>query len=195
MTAKLERLPPDQQAAMAEAVRDARYELVPNAGARDAAKALPEGGTVTITASPRKGLEASIELSIQLRRHGFRVVPHMAARLVDDRSHLEEMLARLIDAGVDELFVVGGDGPPRGEFHDSLGLLRAIGEEALQGLKVGIAGYPEGHPLITDAALFEALVAKQGYASYVTTQVCFDAAAITSWITGIRDRGIDLPVL
>ncbi|MBW3667119.1 MAG: methylenetetrahydrofolate reductase [Actinobacteria bacterium] len=195
MTAKIERVPPDQRIAMAEAIRDARYELVPTAGARDAATALPEGGTVTITASPRRGIEATVELSIYLRRHGFRVVPHMAARLVDDRSHLGEILARLIGAGVDELFVIGGDGPPRGGFHDSLGLLRAMGEGALQGFKVGIAGYPEGHPLITDAVLLEALIAKQGFASYVTTQVCFDAAAITSWIAGIRDRGIDLPVL
>jgi methylenetetrahydrofolate reductase (NADPH) len=195
VTGKIERILPDQRAALTEAIRAARYELVPTAAARDAAKALPEGRTVTITASPRRGLEATIELSVHLRQHGIRVVPHMAARLVDDRTHLGEMLARLTGAGVDELFVVGGDGPPRGEFHDSLGLLRAIGEESPQGFKVGIAGYPEGHPVITDASLFEALMAKQGFASYVTTQVCFDAAAITSWVAEIRDRGIDLPVL
>ena len=44
---------------------------------------------VTVTASPRKGLEATLGLSERLARAGYPVVPHLSARLVRDRSHLE----------------------------------------------------------------------------------------------------------
>ncbi|WP_416140152.1 hypothetical protein ACM26W_07225 [Halomonas sp. HK25] len=46
---------------------------------------------------------------------GFRVVPHLAARLVRDRPHLIGLLERLAALGVEDAFVVGGD--PRGYPH------------------------------------------------------------------------------
>jgi methylenetetrahydrofolate reductase (NADPH) len=60
--------------------------------------------------------------------------------------------------------------------------------------EVGIGGYPEGHPLIDDEELDRALLDKQPFASYVVTQLCFDADAILGWISDIRHRGIGLPV-
>jgi methylenetetrahydrofolate reductase (NADPH) len=45
------------------------------------------------------------------------VVPHLAARLVTDRAHLRELLARLGDLDLREVFVIAGDiGQSAGEF-------------------------------------------------------------------------------
>lgn len=189
-----ERLDPGERAALARLVASPRYELVPTSSARDASEKVPEGMTVTITASPKRGIEATADLAIELAARGRRVVPHIAARLIEDRPHLFSLVQRLLDSGVDELFVIGGDGKPRGEFRDSLGVLAALEAEGITGLTVGIAGYPEGHPLITDATLVEVLLAKQRFASYVTTQMCFDPAAISRWIEEVRDLGVTLPV-
>jgi methylenetetrahydrofolate reductase (NADPH) len=85
--------------------------------------------TITVTSSPARGLEATLALSERLVAHGYRVVPHLAARLVSDRAHLRELLARLDDRGVREVFVVAGDiGQPAGKFEGAAPLLAAIAE-------------------------------------------------------------------
>jgi methylenetetrahydrofolate reductase (NADPH) len=60
--------------------------------------------------------------------------------------------------------------------------------------EVGIPGYPQGHAFITDRRLLEALRAKAAFASYVTTQLCFDPVAIGRWIAARRAEGITLPI-
>jgi methylenetetrahydrofolate reductase (NADPH) len=61
--------------------------------------------------------------------------------------------------------------------------------------RIGVTGYPEGHPDISDELLMRALIDKQPYASSVTTQMCFDPDAIRDWVLQIRDRGVELPVI
>lgn len=168
--------------------------MVPTASALSAAEAVPRGTAVTVTASPRKGLDVSVDLAVELTRADLRVIPHIAARLVRDQSHLVAMLQRLAEAGIDELFIIGGDGEPQGMFRESLEVIRAI-ERLGHTFTLGVAGYPEGHPLISDRELAAALAAKQEHASYVTTQMCFDARAISDWIGAIRGQGIHVPVL
>jgi len=58
--------------------------------------------------------------------------------------------------------------------------------------EIGIPCYPQGHPFIADGPLLEALREKAAYASYMTTQLCFDPAAIGSWLTARRSEGIAL---
>jgi methylenetetrahydrofolate reductase (NADPH) len=55
---------------------------------------------------------------------------------------------------------------------------------------LGIAGYPEGHPLIDDARLAEALEQKAPYADYITTQLCFEREPVLRFA-----RQVDLPVI
>ena len=43
---------------------------------------------MTVTASPVKGLDATIELTERLAARGYRVVPHLAARSVTSDAHL-----------------------------------------------------------------------------------------------------------
>ncbi len=171
-----------------------KWELIPLKGALDQAAFLPPGATVTITASPKRGPEPTLDLAEQLAQRGFSVVPHLAAHTIRDRVHLEQILARIAAAGIRRAFVVGGDGAEPGEYPDALSLLRAIRDSGWPFDEVGIAGYPERHPRIPAPALLEALREKAPHASYVTTQMCFDARAIARWVESIRAAGITLPV-
>ncbi|MBA2768985.1 MAG: methylenetetrahydrofolate reductase [Sporichthyaceae bacterium] len=161
---------------------------------------MPTTLPVTVTASPRWGLEPTLALTEVLARQGFSMVPHLAARLVSSEQHLSEILCRLDEADVRDVFVVAGDGAtPVGDFADSLQLLTAI-ERLRQGgfgrkqHSVGITGYPEGHPLICEGDLALALHSKQSLSSYVVTQMCFDAEAVGHWIRHVRQLGVRLPV-
>jgi methylenetetrahydrofolate reductase (NADPH) len=115
---------------------------------------------------------------------------------VRDRKHLDALLVRLEAAGIDDLFVIGGDShSPVGAFSSADQLLPLIRERPHGVQRIGIAGYPEGHPLIDDALLDAALDRKAQLADYVTTQMCFDPDALLGWIRGLRERGIELPAL
>ena len=57
-------------------------------------------------------------------------------------------------------------------------LLRAIDEAGHPFTEIGVPSYPEGHVDIPDARLVEVLLEKQRYASYMTTQMCFNPGAI-----------------
>jgi methylenetetrahydrofolate reductase (NADPH) len=156
---------------------------------------LPQGATVTVTSSPRRGLDPTLLLCERLAGRGFRAVPHVSARLVDGRGHLDAIVRRLQDAGISEIFVVGGDSPqPTGPFESALSLLRALGETGHRFERVGVAGYPERHPLVDDASLTRSLREKEAFASYVVTQICYDPRAIVAWVDRVRGEGISLPV-
>ncbi len=189
------------RAALVEALRRPRYEVLPLAGTLEQVEQhVPRDIPVTVTASPRLGLEPTLALTEVLCQRGFDVVPHLAARLVVDEAHLSETLHRLDAAGVSDAFVISGDGQqPLGGFPDSVVLLRAMRRLRDLGLapvpaRLGVAGYPEGHPLVAGADLDAALDAKQPLASYAVTQMCFDADTISAWLTKVRSLGIQLPL-
>jgi methylenetetrahydrofolate reductase (NADPH) len=182
------------RAALAAVLRAPTFELIPLRDAIGQARHLPQGSTVSVTASPGKGLDATVELSAALRAAGFRPVPHVAARMVRDRTHLHELLTRLDGAGVERAFVVGGDAKEPGDYADALSLLRAMADAGHRLTEVGIAGYPQGHAFIADDALLDAMRAKVPFATYVTTQLCFDPAAIAQWVAARRADGMTLPV-
>jgi methylenetetrahydrofolate reductase (NADPH) len=180
--------------ALARVLASPTFELVPLKNALDQAGNLPAGATVSVTVSPAKGLEATVALSEQLQSAGFRAVPHLSARMVRDRQHLCDLVAWLEGAGVRRAFVVGGDEKEPGAYPDGLSLIREMGEIGHPFAEIGIPGYPEGHPFIADGTLLDALRAKAPFATYVTTQLCFEPAAIESWIRARRADGMTLPV-
>lgn len=173
-----------------------RYEVLPLPGVLDAVEDLPAGAVVTVTSSPRRGVEATIELAEDLAARGFRAVPHLAARQITDDGELANFITRLDVAGVRDVFVVGGDATePTGQFASGLDLLRVMAAIGHPFEHVGVPSYPEGHPLIDDDTLWAALTAKQRYATYTVTQMCFDAATVCRFIAEARRRGITLPVV
>jgi methylenetetrahydrofolate reductase (NADPH) len=187
-------LAPPAREALAGVLAHPTFELVPLKNAVDQAAFLPPRATVTVTSSPAKGIEATVALCEQLQAGGFRAVPHLSARQVRDRAHLTELIAWLEGAGVDRAFVVGGDAKEPGEFPDGLSLLRAMADIGHPLREIGIPCYPQGHAFIADALLLDALRDKARYASYMTTQLCFDPGAIATWLAARRAEGIALPV-
>jgi methylenetetrahydrofolate reductase (NADPH) len=137
-----------------------------------------------------------------LRRAGFVPVPHVAARALVGFTQLNDFLARLAgEAGVEETLVIAGDlGRPAGPFHGAFEIL-ATGLFERHGIRrIGIAGYPEGHPRIGRRALEDALAAKLGLARQnglrpqIVTQFGFEAAPMVGFLGWCREPGIDAPV-
>jgi methylenetetrahydrofolate reductase (NADPH) len=185
----------EQGQALADLLRHPRFEVLPLDGIEEQVREhLPTEVKVTVTASPRKGLEATLELSERLAAAGYPVVPHLSARLVRDRPHLEEVLARLSAAGIRELFVPAGDATEPGEFQGAAELLEAMGDSRTQFERIGITGYPESHHLISDEETIRAMFAKASMATDIVSQLCFDPATIGWWIGAVRARGVGLPI-
>lgn len=182
--------------AIVAALRRPRYEVTPMAGiGEQVAEYLPRHCTVTVTASPHRGLDATLALTERLSGWGFRAVPHLAARQVVDAAHLSEILCRLGDADVREAFVIAGDlAVPAGAYEDSFALLRAMNALGHGLERVGIAGYPDGHPFLSGATLTKALSDKAPLSTYLVSQLCFDPAVISAWIGQVRRLGVRLPI-
>jgi methylenetetrahydrofolate reductase (NADPH) len=174
----------------------ARYEILPFGRGQEEAAELPERVQVTITCSPRHGPDESVEVGRRVAALGHSVTVHLAARMVRDRAHLDALLAAMAEGGIDDAFVIGGDAsPPQGAFASAVELLPLVHEHPRRPRALGIAAYPEGHPLIDSRTLDEALAEKSRIADYVTTQLCFDPALLLRWIQSARQRGLALPVV
>jgi methylenetetrahydrofolate reductase (NADPH) len=182
------------ETALARVLADPTFELIPLKNVHEQAAAMPRGRTVSVTASPGKTIETTVELAIELEALGLRATPHLSARMIRDRAHLAAMLDRLAEAGIDRAFVVGGDADEPGDFLDGLSLLRAMAELGRLPRELGCPCYPQGHPDIPDDALAQALRDKAQFVQYMTTQLCFDPKAITSFIAARRAEGNTLQV-
>jgi methylenetetrahydrofolate reductase (NADPH) len=150
---------------------------------------LPLGARVSVTASPAKGIDATVDWAIRLQSLGFRAIPHLSAHQIADRATLAGLLERAREGGLRQAFVVGGDSHAPGEFTDGLSLLRAMVELGHPFTTLGCPAYPQGHPDIPDAALGQALRDKAPYVAHVTTQMDFDTDAIAGWIRARRAEG------
>ena len=173
-----------------------RFEVIPTDSIEASVLAwIPREVTVTVTASPSKGLEATVGLAERLRGHGYRVVPHISARLVVDEAHLQDIVNRLTACGIDDIFVPAGDAdPPAGCFENALSLLVQLDSLGRPFTHMGITGYPESHPSIDDDVTVQAMWDKRHYATYIVSNMCFDAATLRRWIKRIRARGVTLPL-
>lgn len=185
----------EHREALVAALAQPRFEIIPIGGADEQASRLPRGTTVTVTCSPARGVDHTLQQAERLARLGLLVVPHVSARLVAGRIHLERILRRLADLNLREVFVVGGDArQPAGPFAGAGELLRAMAELGHNLDAIGVAAYPEHHPLLDEAALRRALADKERFATYMVTQICFDAEVIGQWLARTRQQGIALPV-
>ncbi|MDQ4129007.1 MAG: methylenetetrahydrofolate reductase [Actinomycetota bacterium] len=186
----------DARELVTEALRRPRYEVIPLQGTEEqVVEHVPKHVKVTVTASPKKGIENTLELAERLSKRGYETAPHLSARLVRDEAHLEEILARLGGAGIRDAFVVAGDAKqPVGKFDGARGLLAAMAELGHDLDEIGITGYPESHPFISDEDTINAMYEKVPYATYIVSQICFDAGVIAGWAQRVRQRGVSLPI-
>ena len=172
-----------------------QFEVLPLERSVELAEQLPQPERLTVTCSPRHGPDESVAIARRLRALGHDLTVHVAARMVRGRAHLDELLDGMGQAEAD-LFLIGGDAtPPHGPWSSAVALLPLVAEHPQRPSEIGIAGYPEGHPLIGSGTLADALEQKSALAGYITTQLCFDPEALLAWLRDTRERGVTLPVL
>ena len=120
----------DATLALARLLEHARYEVLPTATTEekvlDAPAPRPRGH---VTASPSKGLEATLDLAERLAGHGYAVVP--APRRADDhrphRARRDLRPARPARASPGSS-CPGGDAEPAGDYPDALALLEDLAD-------------------------------------------------------------------
>lgn len=177
-------------------LENARYEVLPTASTEDKVlEHLPRDRTITVTASPSKGLEATLELAERLAGHGYVVVPHLAARMLTGRSELAEIADRLVGKGITSVFVPGGDAEPVGDYQDALALLEDLAALGRPFSHVGITGYPESHPSIHDDLTVQSMWDKRHHATHIVSNLTFDPGVVRDWLHRLRARGVTMPLL
>lgn len=185
------------KAEMRRLLVSARFEVLPTASIEDKIVAsVPVGQTLTVTASIGKGLPATLDLAERLVGHGYHAVPHLAARMISGRKELEEIVARLLESGIDTVFVPAGDAdPPAGDYEGSIDLLRDLTAMGRPFASVGVTGYPESHPKIMDDITVQAMWDKRDHATQLVSNLCFDPAVVSAWVKRVRSRGAVMPLL
>lgn len=179
----------------------ARYEIVPLQHVDAQLDHLPAASTVSVTCSPVKGITATLDLTAAVLDRGHRAVPHLSARLTEDRAHVARLAAFCRAHALDEVFLVAGDAPtPVGPYAGAVPWLRDFLDTDHGLSRIGVTAYPDGHALIdagtVHAALHDkqALLAAAGVEGYATTQMCFDVDQWTRWARAERADGFTLPL-
>ena len=175
------------------------YELIPLKNVHEQGEFLPQSSTISITCSPAKDIETTLELCENFLDKGHTTIPHFAARMVESEEHVTRIVKRVEALGIETVFIIGGDADQRGPFPDAPGLLRSFLDNNPSIKTVGIGSYPDGHPSIPESALAESLIKKQemilesNLNGYMATQMCFEANTISSWLKNCRKLGVTLP--
>lgn len=155
---------------------------------------LPPATEVSITCLPNEVGDLRLTGATAVKAAGFIPVPHICARGIRSSAELTEFVQRATtDAGADCAFVIAGDvAKPVGPYQDALAVIDS-GLLARHGIgRIGIAGYPDGHPQISQEALWAALRAKraalkrQNHSYEIVTQFSFDKDAILDWLKRLR---------
>ena len=159
------------------------------------------GTRVYVSALPTRPAQDAIEAVASLRAAGFEPVPHLAVRNFATARELDDFLARVGEAGVRRVLVIAGDrDQPSGDFRSSIEVIDGGALQRHGIVEIGIAGYPDGHPRISEQDLERSLAEKihvaetTGMAVHIVTQFCFDAPTVLKWIGRLRDFGVEHPV-
>ncbi len=141
---------------------------------------LPSLKDVYVTMLPGTDYQEVAKKADELVRSGYNPVPHFPARSIKDLKELKHYVKMCKDSGVKQALVIGGGRDPVGEYHCSLQLLET---GLFEGMKIGIAGHPEGSPDISDSELEKAMKEKTPLADYIVTQWLLDPLVISSFIS------------
>jgi len=193
-----------QQASLAELIAASSLEMSPRElhRAGEVAALLPADTCIYVPSLPGLPLSRTLEAVAAIRAAGLDPVPHVSARRILDRTEFASFLKRAVEAhGVHRVMLIGGDEPaPKGPYADSLQVL-ADGVLAQCGVReIGVAGYPEGHPRISSAALQAAfrrkieLARTQNLGLYVVTQFSFAPARIVEYCSELARSAPSIPV-
>lgn len=169
---------------------------------REAAPSIPAGTRINVTFLGNEDLDMRVTAAKAVKELGFIPVPHISARRLRSEDELKEFLQALADVdAVKHVFAVGGDpAEPMGPYGSSLEMLQS-GIFAQYGVEdVSIAGYPEGHPDISDEVLARELkgkvelLAEQNLSAVVLTQFGFDTDPVAQWLNELAAQNISTPI-
>lgn len=167
----------------------------------DLAQRLPAGLPVYVAHTPKASLEDVVRVAIKVQSLGFIASPHLVARRLPSGQALKEALARLRAHGIEQALLVAGDlDAPVGPFGSTLEVIATGALEAAGLKRIGVAGHPEGHPVVGPEELLSALRYKQAFAArsgiavHITTQFGFNPEGICAWDRMLTREGITLPV-
>ena len=163
---------------------------------------LPEGMDVFLNLFPKDTLEQQLEVCRQIGTSGFTPIPPLAARRARSKNDVARVIGRFAnDAGARDFLFIAGDLPePADDIRDSLDFIREIRSNDFGIRRVGISGYPEGHPLIPDEQLKEtqqekiALLEALGIEPVVVTQFSFEPEAIIRYCKDLHSRYPDIQI-
>lgn len=169
---------------------------------QEAAHAIPQGTRINVTFLGNEDFPMRVEASKAVAELGFVPVPHISARRLTSEQELRDFLDALQQVNATKhVFVVGGDpSTPEGPYEDSLSVIRTGILQEYGVAEVGVGGYPEGHPDISDEDLWHHLSAKmsslaeQDLDQVVLTQFAFDAERVSEWVQEASDHGVDSAV-
>lgn len=189
---------------IAKSASDWSIEVTP-AGAikiESFASILEEGTTVNVTFLPGSDPLDTIATAKRLADDGMNAVPHIAARSLQNKEQLDDLLKRMTsEANVHEVLVIGGGvDNPVGEFDCTMQILQTGLIQKYGITHIGVSGHPEGSPDISADQLAQAIsqknefARKEGLSLYMETQFCFDPAAVLAWEKTIRQAGNQLPI-
>ena len=172
------------------------------ASLRQTASGIAAGTPVAIAFLASDKLDERIAAAKLVRTLGLEPMPHLSARRIISLSELNATVSRAAaEAGARRMFLVAGDPPvPTGPFDDTLSLLRTGLFEQNGIHTIGIAGHPEGHPIMDQATIWQVLklkeaeIAMRGMSTLIVTQFGFAATPFLNWLAELRSRGIDAPV-
>ena len=168
------------------------------AGDLDALTGLARGTPVYVSAVPARPLTEQIDTVARIAAAGLEPVPHIAARGFASAAAFDRHLARLTEASVRRVLIIGGDqAGPTGPFHSGLEVIESGLLQARRIVEIAVAGYPDGHRRLGPTELDRALMTKlevaaaTGLLVHIVTQFGFAAGPIRAWIARLRNQGID----
>jgi methylenetetrahydrofolate reductase (NADPH) len=146
---------------------------------------------VSITYLPEADYREVVAQAVRLRQLGFEPIAHVPARTIHDRDHLTSYLSALkTEADVRQVLLIGGSPDrPLGPFTATLDLLET---GLFEGLRIGVAGHPEGMPVLSERECDRLLALKNQYARdtdtdmFVMTQWSLDVQTIHRWLDRIE---------
>ena len=141
---------------------------------------LPKLKDVYITMLPGDDYRQVAQKAKELVQFGYNPIPHFPARSIKDLLQLKEYVSMCKDFGVKQALVIGGSAEPLGNYHCSLQILET---GLFKGMKIGIAGHPDGSPDISKSDLEKAMKDKTPFADYIVTQWLLDPKPIKEFIS------------
>jgi methylenetetrahydrofolate reductase (NADPH) len=161
----------------------------------------PLGSRVFLTHLTGKPEAMQVEAASRIREMGYIAVPHLGARNFKTDKDFVDLVAAHSQNGITEALFLGGN-PALfpGPMSESAQLLThpVLRDSTIR--TAFVAGYPEGHPAIAEAAIADALWRKleicdaRSIDARVVSQFAFDGAAMAAWARRLHEQHPGLPV-